>query len=93
MYQDEDVWFLLDQERQGLVVLPVFALEHFMAVRHRGAVRDRGHTWTHQLDGRTLESYLQQRPLYHRRPEDLLPMWALDFYRGLHKELIARTES
>src|SRR5262245_6508906 len=93
LYQDEDVWFLLDQIRQGLSVVPVPALEHFLAVRHRGAARDRGHTWTHQGDGRTLENYLEQRPLYHRSPEDLLPKWALDFYRQLHKESIAPTES
>ena len=93
LYQDEDVWFLLDQERQGLVALPVIALEDFIAVRHRGAVRDRGHTWTHQSDGRPLEDYLKQRPLYHRLPEDLLPKWALHSYQQLRKELIEPTES
>ena len=85
--QDEDVWFLMDQVRQGLVTVPVFALEHFIAVRHRGALGDRGHTWTHQLDGRTLEAYLKERPLYHHPPEELLPEWVLDFYRELHQEL------
>ena len=93
LFWDEDVWFLLDQIRQGLVALPVLALEHFMAVRHSAAARDRGHTWTHQLDGGILESYLEQRPLYHRRPEDLLPKWALDFYRRLHDEMNAPTEN
>ena len=93
LYRDEDVWFLLDQLRQGLAALPVFALEHFLAVRHSGSVRDRGHTWTHQLNGRTLENYLEKRPLYHRSPEDLLPTWALDFYRQRHKELNAPTEN
>jgi glycosyltransferase involved in cell wall biosynthesis len=91
--QDEDVWFLLDQVRQGLVALPVIALEHFLAVRHRGDVRDRGHTWTHQSDGGELENYLEERPLYHRPPEDLLPTWALDFYRRLHDEMNAPTEN
>ena len=93
LYRDEDVWFLLDQIRQGLAALPVPALEHFLAVRHRGAAQDRGHTWTHQSDGRTLENYLEQRPLYHRRPEDLLPKWALDFYRQLHSESLALAET
>src|SRR5215813_2206261 len=93
LYQDEDVWFLLDQIREGLSAVPVPALEHFLAVRHRGAAGDRGHTWTTQADGRTLENYLEERPLYHRRPEDLLPKWALDFYRQLHKESSAPTES
>lgn len=91
--QDEDIWFVLDQQRQGLVALPVLALEHFMAVRHGGAAQDRGHTWTHQLNGGTLENYLEQRPLYHRHPEDLLPAWALEFYRRLHNEMIAPRES
>ncbi len=93
LYQDEDTWFILDQQRQGLSALPVPALEHFLAVRHRGAARDRGHTWTHQGDGSTLETYLKQRPLYHRGPEDLLPKWALNFYRRLHEESIAHTKS
>lgn len=93
LFRDEDVWFLMDQIRQGLVALPVLALEHFLAVRHRGAAQDRGHTWTHQRDSETLENYLEQRPLYHRRPEDLLPTWALDFYRRLHNEMMAPTEN
>lgn len=38
--RDEDVWFLLDQIRLGTVPLPVQALEHYLAVRHRGFGRD-----------------------------------------------------
>ncbi len=87
--QDEDIWFLLDQQRNGAVALPVPALEHFLAVRHQGTAQDRGHTWRLQNDGRTLEKYLEERPLHRRRPEDLLPAWALAFYRELHQELIA----
>src|SRR5438067_2340937 len=59
--QDEDVWFLLDQVRAGVMLLPVPGLETFMAVRHRGHGRDRGHTWTRQSDGQTLEEYLHER--------------------------------
>ena len=88
---DEDTWFLLDQLRCGLSDVPVEALESFLAVRHRGSTRDRGHTWVRQWDGTTLEDYLKQRPLYHRRPEDLLPDWALAVYREIRQELLAAT--
>ena len=85
--QDEDVWFLLDQTITGRV-RPVRALETYLAVRHDCAARERGHTWTHQGTGETLEGYLQKRPLYEKRPEDLLPAWALPFYRRLRDELL-----
>jgi len=87
--QDEDVWFLLDQVRAGVTTLPVNAPETFLAVRHGGHPRDRGHTWTHQWDGTSLEDYLLDRPLYPGGPEALLPSWALDVYRALHRELVA----
>src|SRR5581483_950337 len=80
---DEDTWFVLDRLKEGLRPVPVACLESFLAIRHSGGTRDRGHTWIHQADGKTLESYLQERPLYHRSPEDLLPQWAIDIYRKL----------
>jgi glycosyltransferase involved in cell wall biosynthesis len=86
--QDEDVWFLLDQIRSGAKALSVRSLDSFLAVRHRGSIRDRGHTWVQQSDGRTLETYLRERPLY-RRPEEILPEWAIAFYRDLREELLA----
>jgi glycosyltransferase involved in cell wall biosynthesis len=88
LFQDEDVWFFLDQTRWGARILPVKALESFLAVRHRGSVRDRGHAWTHQHDGSTLEDELQRRPLHASRPEDLLPEFALKIYRDLRQELL-----
>jgi len=80
---DEDTWFVLDRLRDGLAPVPVRSLESFLAIRHGNGARDRGHTWVHQANGQTLESYLQERPLYHRRPEDLLPEWVLAIYRQL----------
>ena len=92
LFQDEDLWFLRDQTRAGAVVLLVRSpgsLDSFLAVRHRALGMDRGHTWTHQVDGRSLETYLQdERPLY-RTPEQILPDWALSFYRNLREELLA----
>jgi hypothetical protein len=88
LFQDEDVWFFLDQMRWGASVVPVRALEDFLAVRHRGSTLDRGHIWTHQHDGRTLEDDLKQRALYHRQPDDLLPEFALKVYRALQQELL-----
>jgi glycosyltransferase involved in cell wall biosynthesis len=86
--QDEDVWFFHDQTANGARPVAVGPAEIFLAVRHRGSLGDRGHTWTHQGDGRTLEDYLTERPLY-KRPEDLLPAWAVQFYRGVQGELQA----
>jgi glycosyltransferase involved in cell wall biosynthesis len=87
LFQDEDVWFYLDQSRAGSKVLPVRAIESFLAVRHRGVTGDRGHIWTHQKDGGTLEDSLQRRPLHTRLPEDLLPEFAVKVYRELQREL------
>jgi glycosyltransferase involved in cell wall biosynthesis len=88
LFQDEDVWFYLDQARWGAAVMTVRALESFLAVRHRGSTLDRGHIWTHQRDGRTLEDELQERPLHTRGPEELLPDFALKVYRELQQELL-----
>jgi glycosyltransferase involved in cell wall biosynthesis len=85
--RDEDVWFVRDQQRAGLELVLVRALESYLAVRHRGSMQDRGHTWTHQGNGSVLEDTLQDRPLHNRQPEDLLPEWALAVYRSLHEEL------
>lgn len=90
--RDEDVWFVLDQLRAGRTLLPVNAVETFLAVRHRGSTGDRGHTWTHQFTGETLEDYLRDRPLYQRRPENLLPEWALATYREIRDELTGQVE-
>jgi glycosyltransferase involved in cell wall biosynthesis len=89
--QDEDVWFYLDQIRAGAAALPVHAPETFLAVRHRGASQDRGHTWVQQWDGRPLESYLLDRPLHEGGPESLLPEWALQFYRSQRELLCDRS--
>ena len=86
LFQDEDVWFHLDQDRCGSTMVPVIALESFLAVRHRGSIRDRGHVWTHQQDGSTLEDDLKQRELHSRQPEDLLPEFAVNVYRELRQD-------
>jgi hypothetical protein len=85
--QDEDVWFYRDQCSHGAVAVPVDRPEIFLAVRHAGSQEDRSHTWTVHKDGRALEQRLLERPL-DRRPEDLLPDWALEQYRELRQELL-----
>jgi glycosyltransferase involved in cell wall biosynthesis len=90
--QDEDVWFLLDQVGAGLALLPVQEREIFLAVRHRGGARDRGHTWTVQWDGQQLEEYLLDRPLHPGGPEELLPDWAIAAYQDLRRDLLAQDE-
>ena len=87
--RDEDVWFYMDQLRDGGTCVTVNAPETFLAVRHGGSPRDRGHTWTRQLDGARLETYLLHLPLYEGGPEALLPEWALPEYRALRDELNA----
>ena len=85
--RDEDVWFFLDRRKLDVALVPVPHPDIFLAVRHRGSSLDRGHTWTHQGDGRILEDYIESRPLHHQLPESLLPDWALSAYRDLHGEL------
>jgi len=86
--QHEDMWFIMDQIRTGVTPLAVRAPETFLAVRHRGSMVDRGHTWTHQRNGQQLEEYVRDRPFYEPGPEALLPPWALAVYRALHHELV-----
>ena len=90
LHRDEDIWFLKDQVGAGAVALPVFSLESYLAVRHTGVSGDRGHTWVHQSDGRTLEHFLDERPLY-RTPEELLPTWAVEAYERLGHRLDSAT--
>ncbi|MGI9070065.1 MAG: glycosyltransferase family A protein [Bryobacteraceae bacterium] len=90
--QDEDVWFFQDQIGMGVNPLAVIKSEIFLAVRHQGAPRDRAHTWTHQSDGRTMEEYLQQRPITCR-PEDLIPQSAIASYRTLRSEILTATSN
>jgi hypothetical protein len=82
----------MDQVRLGGVCVTVDAPETFLAVRHSGSQRDRGHTWTRQLDGKRLESYLLDLPLHEGGPEALLPTWALAEYGALRDELNAHPE-
>ena len=82
-----DTWFLRDHIRAGSILLPVFAPELFLCVRHGGDARNRGHTWTHNWDGQALEAHLQEQPLYGKAPEGLLPPWALSFYQTVRREL------
>jgi hypothetical protein len=91
LHQNEDVWFYLDNVRDGVTPLPVNAPESFLAIRHHGGGTDRGHTWTHHPRGDTLEAFLQERPLYPGGPEALLPPWALATYRALHHDLARHT--
>ncbi len=91
--QHEDMWFILDQVRAGIVPLAVRAPETFLAVRHRGSIVERGHTWTHQRNGQQLEESLRDRPFYEPGPEALLPQWALAVYRELHHELVTHVAS
>lgn len=90
---DEDLWFYLDQIHNGAVPLAVEDSEIFLAVRHRGSQRERGHTWVNQSNNRPLEDYLSDRPLHSRTPEEMLPEWAVSFYRDLQAELLSGSGS
>ncbi len=91
--RDEDVWFYMDQVRRGGICVTVDAPETFLAVRHGGSPSDRGHTWTRQLDGQRLETYLLDLPRYAGGPESLLPDWAVREYRALQADLPGRVEA
>jgi hypothetical protein len=83
----------MDQLRHGGTCVTVDSPESFLAVRHSGSPFDRGHTWTRQLDGQQLESYLLDLPLYDGGPEALLPDWALGEYRRLRDQMSSQTPS
>jgi hypothetical protein len=84
---DEDVWFYRDQVKAGVMPLPIDSKETYVTIRHGGLAGALGHTWTHQLDGVTLEQYLAGRPEYPRKPEQMFPDWALNTYRAIHDDL------
>jgi len=84
----EDMWFLRDLMDLGVSPLPVLVPDIFMAVRHAGSRRERGHTWNHHWLGKDLEAHLRECPVY-RSPEALLPGWAVQAYRELQSELVA----
>jgi glycosyltransferase involved in cell wall biosynthesis len=86
--RDEDVWFYMDQIRHGGTCVTVDAPETFLAVRHSGGSSDRGHTWTRQLDGQRLETYMLDLPLHEGGPESLLPAWAVARYREIQADLL-----
>jgi glycosyltransferase involved in cell wall biosynthesis len=85
---DEDLWFYQDHLRMGGVPLAIKDSDIFMAVRHHGSRRNRGHTWVNQWNNITLEEFLQDRPI-HKRPEELLPKSAIAFYRSIRAEVRA----
>lgn len=91
LFNNEDVWFVLDQVRAGRMLLPVRGIETFLAVRHRGSQHQREHTWV-QWGVQTIEDYLQDRPLHDRSPETLLPDWAIRAYQELRQELVSESE-
>ena len=88
--QDEDVWYYRDHRDMGRQITPVGEVELFLAIRHRGVSGDRGHTWTSHHGHGSLEDYLQSRPFHDRRPEEILPEWALKAYREIRAGMIMR---
>jgi len=90
---DEDSWFFRDHVNAGGRYLTVDSLETFVAIRHRGHGGTFDHTWSYQLDGSTLEDYLQDRPQYSKTPEELFPDWALKVYRSIHEDLVRAGEA
>lgn len=82
---NEDNWFLRDQIALGVNAVPLSAPEIFLAVRHGSTLGFR-HTWRVQWHGQELDTYLLRRPTY-RRPESILPRWAIRRYRALRRKL------
>jgi glycosyltransferase involved in cell wall biosynthesis len=84
--RDDDEWFVLDRNQLGRVIIPVPTLESFLSVRHAGASGERGHTWLFDADARPAESPFAPG-LYEKRPEHLLPEWALAIYREIRDRI------
>jgi hypothetical protein len=88
--RDDDEWFVRDHNELGRVIIPVPTLESFLSVRHAGAFGERGHTWIFDAEQRPAESPFAP-DVYEKRPEDLLPEWALAVYREIRDRI--RTET
>jgi glycosyltransferase involved in cell wall biosynthesis len=79
--------FLGDQAALGTRLLTVPKPEDYLAIRHDGTGRNRGHTWVDK------EGYLDALPGYRLAPEQVLPAWAIAFYRDLRREQPSRTDA
>lgn len=77
-----DFWFVIDCIVSNMRVHRIAAIESYIQVRH-----GRGHLWTAQLDGTSVEASMLEQPLFTPGPEALLPAWALAIYRRRHETL------
>ena len=75
---------------RGASVLPVDAIDTYLAIRHADLGADRGHTWTHQGTGEMLDDYTRRLEPYDKPPEALLPDWALEAYRSIRAGIMPR---
>jgi hypothetical protein len=89
---EEDLWFYRDHQRFGTTAYPTRVdVEHFIAIRHTGSGTDRQHTWQRQWSNQPLEDYLSEtRPLHTRTPEEAFAPWAVERYRAMRDDILAR---
>lgn len=89
---EEDLWMYRDQARFGGISVPVRKdLEHFVQVRHAGGSLNRAHTWQRNWSNQPVEESLSTgRPLHPRSPEEVILPWAIDAYRTLRSDILAR---
>jgi glycosyltransferase involved in cell wall biosynthesis len=79
---DDDLRFLVEQVAAGQSVISVRAVESHLAVRAVDDAGERDRLWT-ELGGPGLAAFGLDLPLWDRRPEILLPDWALRAYSEL----------
>jgi glycosyltransferase involved in cell wall biosynthesis len=89
-FEDANFYFDIMQTR-GAIPLDLDCPEEFIAVRHGAAMLDRGHTWISTPQDRLVEDELRERPVYEKRPDELIAAWALPFYRSLHAAAVDRS--
>jgi len=89
---EEDLWLYRDHARFGAVSIPVRTdIEHFVQVRHAGGSMNRAHTWQRQWSNQPVEEFLAtSRPLHPRTPDEVILPWAIDRYRLLQQDILAR---
>jgi glycosyltransferase involved in cell wall biosynthesis len=78
----EDTDFYLAHARRGAKLLPVAEPDLLVATRHTGLTADRTHTWVDQ-NTPDPDGHIRRWPAHPATPEQVLPGWALDFYRSL----------
>jgi hypothetical protein len=78
----EDTMFVKDSIQAGSIPQPVNVGDQFVVIRHARGRHDHPHAWTRMLNG-LVEDSMRRWPFSDASPEEVLPAWTRDAYRGM----------